>query len=95
VESKPAKRNKQRRQNKKNILEVPSNSNTLNEEAAPVHSPPTPEDITKKAKAIEKKLRQIASLKEKQNDGVILNEDQLQKIAAEADLTKQLNSLKM
>jgi len=34
-------------------------------------------------------------LKEKQNDGVILNEDQLQKIAAEADLTKQLNSLKM
>jgi translation initiation factor 2A len=55
----------------------------------------TAEEAAKKAKAVEKKLRQIAGLKEKQAAGVALDADQLQKIAAEADLRDQLQKLKL
>lgn len=55
----------------------------------------TAEDAAKKAKAIEKKLRQIAGLREKQAAGATLDADQLQKVAAEADLRDQLQKLKL
>jgi uncharacterized protein with WD repeat len=52
-------------------------------------------DAAKKAKALEKKLRQIAVLKESQAAGTALDADQLQKIGAEADLRKQLQKLNL
>lgn len=54
----------------------------------------TPEEKAKKAKALEKKLRQIAALKEKQSAGASLDPEQLLKIAAEADLCQQLRKLR-
>lgn len=68
---------------------------------APQPEPSDKEDQTteldgaKKAKAIEKKLRQIVALKEKQTAGATLDSDQLAKLAAEADLRKQLQKLRV
>lgn len=94
-ESKAGKRNKQRRQRKKHQ----ENSSAVHpEEGEEERQEPAnvlPEDAVKKVKAIEKKLRQIASLKEKQRAGATLDPDQLNKIAAEADLHKQLQMLKV
>ncbi len=50
----------------------------------------TPEEKEKRAKAIKKKLKSIAELKEK---GGELNEDQQKKIAGEAELIKELEGL--
>lgn len=44
-------------------------------------------------RAIEKKLRQIKLLKEKQDGGTTLNEQELQKLGQEPTLTAQLDLL--
>jgi len=94
AESKTAKRNKQRRQRKKNTgeEEIEASQQQQQEES---QGAVTAEDAAKKAKAIEKKLRQIAGLREKQAAGATLDADQLQKVAAEADLRDQLQKLKL
>jgi len=45
---------------------------------------------SKSKKAIEKKLRQIAEIEEKERNGEVLNEDQRQKLAAKKELQKEL-----
>lgn len=93
AESKTAKRNKQRRQRKKNTGEEESEASQQQQDET--QGAVTAEDAAKKAKAIEKKLRQIAGLREKQAAGATLDADQLQKVAAEADLRDQLQKLKL
>lgn len=96
AESKTAKRNKQRRQRKKNTGEEESEaSQQQQQQQDETQGAVTAEDAAKKAKAIEKKLRQIAGLREKQAAGATLDADQLQKVAAEADLRDQLQKLKL
>jgi translation initiation factor 2A len=92
VESKTAKRNKQRRQRKKQAGE--SEECEASQQQQQQQGEGTP-DAAKKAKALEKKLRQIAVLKESQAAGTALDADQLQKIGAEADLRKQLQKLNL
>ncbi|ETW05210.1 hypothetical protein H310_04198 [Aphanomyces invadans] len=53
----------------------------------------TPEEKLKKAKAIQKKLKQIADIKAKQTHGDALNEDQLAKVANETALLDELAAL--
>jgi uncharacterized protein with WD repeat len=50
-------------------------------------------DQAKQKRTIEKKLRQISELKDKQKSGAQLNEDQLEKLRKENDLIEQLNKL--
>lgn len=95
AESKTAKRNKQRRQRKKNTGEEESEAAQQQQQQEETQGAVTAEDAAKKAKAIEKKLRQIAGLREKQAAGATLDADQLQKVAAEADLRDQLQKLKL
>ncbi|KAF9584129.1 hypothetical protein BGW38_007489, partial [Lunasporangiospora selenospora] len=52
-------------------------------------------DTEKKIRNVTKKLKQIHELKEKQAAGEILELTQLQKIAAEASLLKELEALKI
>ncbi|OQR94137.1 eukaryotic translation initiation factor 2A [Thraustotheca clavata] len=53
----------------------------------------TPEEKQKKAKGIQKKLKQIQDIKTKQTNGDTLNEDQLAKLSNEAALQAELESL--
>lgn len=52
-------------------------------------------DPEKKAKALQKKLKQIDDLKKRAAGGEKLNEDQQSKLASEDDLRKQLAALKI
>ena len=47
----------------------------------------------KRLKQVKKKLRQLAGLKAKRDEGVELNADQLEKLAGEPDLQEELASL--
>ncbi|OQR91750.1 eukaryotic translation initiation factor 2A [Achlya hypogyna] len=53
----------------------------------------TPEEKLKKAKAVQKKLKQIQDIKVKQTNGDTLNPDQLAKLASEAALQAELEAL--
>ncbi|KDO26016.1 hypothetical protein SPRG_08669 [Saprolegnia parasitica CBS 223.65] len=53
----------------------------------------TPEEKAKKAKAVQKKLKQIQDYKVKQANGDTLNEDQLAKLANEGALQAELEAL--
>ncbi|KAF0700205.1 Aste57867_9259 [Aphanomyces stellatus] len=61
--------------------------------AAEVQVELTPEDKQKKIKALQKKLKQITEIKDKQASGVTLNEDQLAKVANEATLLAEVEAL--
>jgi len=52
-----------------------------------------PSVIAKKIKVVSKKLRQITDLKEKQQQGTELNEDQLNKLKAEEELNEEMKQL--
>jgi len=52
-------------------------------------------DRDKKMRALKKKLRQIEDIKTKQKNGVQLESNQLDKIAAESDLLKELANLEL
>eukprot|EP00929_Paragymnodinium_shiwhaense_P030641 TRINITY_DN17327_c0_g1_i1.p1 TRINITY_DN17327_c0_g1~~TRINITY_DN17327_c0_g1_i1.p1 ORF type:complete len:256 (-),score=146.53 TRINITY_DN17327_c0_g1_i1:124-891(-) len=58
------------------------------------HKPagPPPSEEEKRVKALQKKLKQIQELEERQAKGDALNEDQLAKVAQKAELEKQLQS---
>ena len=60
---------------------------------APEPEPAAPVDKEKEAKKIQKKLRQIEQLEEKQASGVTLEEAQLAKLAAKPELEAQLAAL--
>jgi uncharacterized protein with WD repeat len=60
---------------------------------APAAAPAAAADPAKKARALQKKLRQIAELKEKQAGGAVLEANQLSKIEAEATLRAELEAL--
>jgi translation initiation factor 2A len=62
-------------------------------EPAPAPAPAAAADPAKKARALQKKLRQIAELKEKQAGGAVLEANQLSKIEAEATLRAELEAL--
>jgi len=99
TESKTAKRNKQRRQRKKKEKVVDTtqsdNADAPTPTEAPTEAPTTspPQDAGKRRKALEKKLRQIGQLREKQQAGQQLNELQLQKLQGEQELRKELETL--
>eukprot|EP00124_Ichthyophonus_hoferi_P001370 Ihof_evm4s69 gene=Ihof_evmTU4s69 len=62
--------------------------------AAPVEAP-AEEDIGKKIRGINKKLRQINDLKEKRAAGKVLEATQLEKLQAEDELVKELAALEL
>mmetsp|Transcript_67741 Transcript_67741/g.107316 ORF Transcript_67741/g.107316 Transcript_67741/m.107316 type:complete len:274 (+) Transcript_67741:55-876(+) len=62
------------------------------EESVAVDEPVAPAAAQKNKKAIEKKLRQIADIELKQQNGEELNEDQRLKLASKAELEAQLKS---
>eukprot|EP01043_Picozoa_sp_COSAG02_P030010 COSAG02_NODE_1895_length_10468_cov_4.296268_8_plen_164_part_00 len=53
----------------------------------------TQQDPAKKARSLQKKLRQIAQLKEKKASGVVLEVNQLSKIDTEASIRAELDAL--
>ncbi len=53
----------------------------------------TQQDPTKKTRGLQKKLRQINQLKEKQASGQVLEANQISKIEAEASIRAELESL--
>ena len=52
-----------------------------------------PAVVARKIKALQKKMRAITDLKEKQAAGTELNEDQMQKIANEHELVDEMKQL--
>jgi translation initiation factor 2A len=53
----------------------------------------TPQDPIKKARGLQKKLRQIDQLKEKQASGTVLESNQISKIETEASIRAELEAL--
>eukprot|EP00123_Amoebidium_parasiticum_P012283 comp21249_c0_seq1/m.28949 comp21249_c0_seq1/g.28949 ORF comp21249_c0_seq1/g.28949 comp21249_c0_seq1/m.28949 type:complete len:600 (-) comp21249_c0_seq1:480-2279(-) len=103
--SKAALKNKKKREAKAKKAEEGDNGNDVETEApkqtqaattpAPAETPAGEEDIAKKIRAVNKKLRQIAELKDKQKEGKTLEANQLDKLKAEADLLKELAALEL
>lgn len=60
--------------------------------AAPAASAPEPAAAPKNRKGIEKKLRQIAEIEEKEKAGEVLNDDQKSKIASKNQLEAELKA---
>lgn len=60
---------------------------------APTAAEDTAESREKKAKAVQKKLKQVSELKAKQASGLTLDADQLKKVAGEAALLEELAAL--
>lgn len=52
-----------------------------------------PANVARKIKALQKKMRAITELKEKEAQGVELNEDQKLKVAGEAELEEEMKQL--
>lgn len=52
-----------------------------------------PANVARKIKALQKKMRAITDLKEKEAQGVELNEDQKLKIAGEPELEEEMKQL--
>ncbi|EGD78649.1 hypothetical protein PTSG_01627 [Salpingoeca rosetta] len=52
-------------------------------------------EVLKRARALKKKLRQIDALKQQQDEGETLNQEQLDKLASAAALEEELESLKI
>lgn len=67
--------------------QTPNNGNTANND--------NNDDERKKASAIKKKLKDIRMLKEKLEKGEKLDKNQLNKVASEGDLNKELAALKL
>lgn len=65
----------------------------LNKQAANTTVELTEDEKRKKVKNLNKKLRQIESLKEKASNGETLNNDQKEKLAAEADIMAEIQAL--
>ncbi len=63
------------------------------EDAPPPAPAPAPVDPGKEAKKIQKKLRQIEQLEEKQASGATLDDSQLEKLATKSELEAQLAAL--
>lgn len=60
--------------------------------AAPVASVPEPAAAPKNRKGIEKKLRQIAEIEEREKAGEVLNDDQKSKVASKKQLEAELKA---
>lgn len=52
-----------------------------------------PAVVARKIKALQKKLRQVAELKERESSGAELNDEQKQKLASEEELNKEMTQL--
>jgi len=105
--SKSAAKNKRRRQKKKQkqqdeVAETPAQGKSEPKEEtadtkaaeAPSVSQAQKAENQKRIKALNKKLRQIEQLKQRQQEGAQLNEQELKKVKTEADLRKEIASLK-
>lgn len=93
-----ALKNKKKREAKAKRLEQEKSNPSIqeatspsNEQAASTNDP----DKDKKIRALNKKLRQVTDLKEKQKSGVVLEKNQLDKLSSEADIIKELEALKV
>eukprot|EP00164_Ancoracysta_twista_P005641 GFYU01007734.1.p1 GENE.GFYU01007734.1~~GFYU01007734.1.p1 ORF type:complete len:595 (-),score=188.43 GFYU01007734.1:275-2059(-) len=95
--SKSALKNKKKREAKLKKAEEESAATSTPAPAQPAAPKKaedmTPEEAEKKLKALNKKLRQIDSLKEKKAAGETLEETQVQKLASEGDLKKEAKAL--
>jgi hypothetical protein len=60
---------------------------------APAPEPPTAEHLMKKSKALKKKLKQIDQLIKKQSEGVVLGEDQIEKVNRHAEVKAEVDSV--
>jgi len=96
-ESKTALRNKQRRQRRKQKGqeqgEDTERDTTESDGSGGAHEEQTQPDAGKQLRAVQKKLRQISLLKEKQAAGQQLDKAQLSKLASAPDLERELAKL--
>jgi translation initiation factor 2A len=83
----------QKRKEKKKKSEAEAQARKEAEEALAEAAAAAPVDPEKRKKQLVKKLKQIEGIREKQAGGATLNEDQLEKLEAEAALRAELATL--